>query len=141
MNVTQANLDTAQAVKDEIAERWQYQIRSFGMFSPVECYMTDPDATVVRGIANITARNNASTKFPTIWLNCRSWLALMMASTGMQVPAYFIVKFSDQIMWIDVAQVGGMRMIMAGRKDRGLANDIEPVFDIPIAAMNPLLAQ
>ena len=70
----------------------------------------------------------------------RKWSNLVLTAMGMQVPAYFVVKFADGVFYRHVDSVAPItwRCSIGGRSDRGLQNDREPCFWIPHKEFLPI---
>jgi hypothetical protein len=63
----------------------------------------------------------------------------MTAANGLQVPAFFFIKFLDKVLWINVyhidasnVEIGGCKHIVKSR------NDIEPIIKVPLSSMTEL---
>jgi hypothetical protein len=56
-----------------------------------------------------------------------------------RVPAVFVVRFTDQIKWISLADIDA-RLCMIGGCSRTVKsrNDIEPIIEVPIDQMRAL---
>lgn len=131
--------DTAaeKAVAAQISAQWGIQLQSFGLFAAIDWYAQRNGHVV--GVLELKARSHASTYYPTVFLNVRKWLAMMLARIGLGVPAWYVVKFTDIVMYIEIAEVDARRMRMGGCKTYVKSrSDIEPVIEIPIEAMTPL---
>jgi hypothetical protein len=91
------------------------------------------------GVAELKSRTHSSFQYPTVFLNVRKWLALQIASIGMGVPGLFVVRFTDGIAWIPIADIDPRRMILGGCSRVVKAeSDIEPVIEVLIATMKLL---
>jgi hypothetical protein len=131
---TQEDEATQQEVADLVSKTLNCNLRSFGALSPIDWYCNRGGRII--GVLEFKARTHATTTYPTVFLNIRKWLALLLAATGMGVPAYYMVKFTDKLLWINIADVdaskvklGGCQRVVKSRNDR------EPVIEIPIEAM------
>ncbi len=124
--------------EDEVAamigERMRCEVRHFGQFSAVDWYMVRNGRLV--GVAELKTRSHDSGKYPTVFLNVRKWLALLLAEQGLGVPAAYFVRFADGVRWVKVGEIdasqvriGGCARIVKSR------NDIEPVIEIPVEQM------
>ena len=130
-------------IEDEVAfligQYWQCELRRFGGLTAIDWYAIRDQRLI--GIAEFKSRAHESTRYDTVWLNVRKWLALTMASAGLGVPALFIVKFTDVIKTIRIADVDARRVRMGGCGQSRMidaVNDIEPVIDVPIKEMHVL---
>jgi hypothetical protein len=61
------------------------------------------------------------------------------ANSVLSVPAVFVVRFTDQIKWISLADIDA-RLCMIGGCSRTVKsrNDIEPIIEVPIDQMRAL---
>lgn len=116
---------------------WSCTLRRFGELSPIDWYAERHGRVV--GLIELKTRPHESTKYPSVWLNVRKWLALTLGSAGMGVPSIFIARFNDRIAWcpvnkIDASQmrIGGCARIVKSR------SDTEPVIDVPISMLRQL---
>jgi hypothetical protein len=73
-------------------------------------------------------------KYPTVFMSWRKWITLQLTALAFGVPGVFVVQFADSLRWIDVRKVSGA-LSLAGRTDRGLENDIEPIIEVPVESM------
>ena len=124
-------------VAGEIERLWGCEARSFGKLAPVDWWFSRHGRVV--GVGELKSRAHPHTKYPTVFLNVRKWLALMLAANGMGVPAVFVVKFIDGTRWIPISEidaskisVGGLSRIVKSR------NDIEPVIEVPVTEMRKM---
>ena len=95
--------------------------------------------THIIGDVEIKCRKVALAAYPTIWLAKRKYVALRMSQEENRLGAVFVVSYNDALAWIDIATVKtefASRVVLAGRTDRGLRNDVEPMIEIPVAALH-----
>lgn len=120
-----------------VANRWGCAVRSFGKLSPIDWYAERAGRVV--GLLELKNRSHESTRFPTVFLNVRKYLALLLGALGMGVPGVFIVRFTDRVLWMRLADIDAGAVRMGGClrlvKSR---NDIEPVIHVPVAEMHAL---
>lgn len=120
-----------------LESEWRCTLRSFGRLSPVDWY-AERDGRLI-GVIELKSRSHPSTRFPTVFLNVRKWLALQLAAVGLGVPAIFVVEFTDCVRWISVADVDPSRARVGGClrmvKSR---SDVEPVIEVEIEKMAQL---
>jgi hypothetical protein len=115
----------------QLEKAWRCEIRPFGQLCPIDFYALRNSALV--GLLELKSRTHESTKYPTIWLNLRKWLALTMGETGLGVPALFVVKFLDGLYYIPVNEVPTNQIKIGGTKHIVKSHtDIEPVIEIPV---------
>jgi hypothetical protein len=117
---------------------WSCQMHSFGKLALIDWYAERAGRVI--GVVELKTRSHAHDHYPTVFLNVRKWLALMMASIGLGVPGIFVVRFTDKVMWISIANIESDGVSIRGcKKIVKSRNDIEPVFDVPIAQMSDLI--
>lgn len=146
---SQTHLDGTKIFKSEDDERserdvaalledvWSCRMRSFGKLSLIDWYAERAGRVV--GVVELKTRTHTHSHYPTVFLNVRKWLALMMASLGLGVPAIFVVRFTDKTMWIRVSSVESNSVSIKGcAKIVKSRNDIEPVFEVPVKQMSNL---
>lgn len=126
-----------QAVAKRIEAKWHIEAKPFGWLCPVDYYFLKNQQMVA--VAEIKVRTHASTKYDTVFLNLRKWLALVMAQAGMGVPAIYFVQFTDRIKWIVISNVQNMKIEYRGCLQVVKTHtDVEPVFLVPIDQMKSL---
>lgn len=86
-----------------------------------------------RGIAEIKNRTHRYGKFSTVYLERRKFQVLTQQA-GPLIP-YFIVGWTDKIGWLrlDGLYDKMLPLVRAGRRDRGLEEDMDMVYEVPIA--------
>jgi hypothetical protein len=136
---TQAD-NASQAAVAEMIERSfgpGLQVKQFGHLCPID-YYAERDGRMAAAI-EIKCRSHDSLAYPTVFLNVRKWLAMKMASVGLGVPAFFVVRFTDQVLYVNIddidaskQRIGGTSRIVKSKSDR------EPVIEVPIAGMQCL---
>ena len=121
-------------IASTIEESWGCKLHSFGRLSPID-WWAERDGRVV-GVAELKSRSHSVGKYPTVFLNVRKWLALILAGNGMGVPALFIVKWPDDARWIHVGTIDASMLRVGGcARTVKSRSDVEPVIDVPIDAM------
>jgi hypothetical protein len=119
---------------------WNCEICPFGQLSPVDWYARR-NGLLVAGL-EIKARNHVRGEYPDVYLNVRKWLALMLLEVGMGVPSYFVVRWKDQIGFVNVPEIDGRLFSIAGCTKRVKSDsDIEPVIHVSIDLFSTLEAQ
>ena len=81
------------------------------------------------GYAEFKRRWNHSTYYPDLILDEDKWKALVDHS--LWTEAKFWVQYDDCLKWIKADEALKLDVTMAGRRDRGDPNDIEPCVHIP----------
>lgn len=126
-----------QEVFAAVARVWGCEIYPFGPLSPIEAYATRHGRLV--GLLEVKHRSHSYGHYPTVFLNVRKWLALILGSSGLGVPAVFAVRYEDGIWTIEVNRVDARRVSIGGTRQVVKArSDIEPVIEIPIDELHPL---
>ena len=129
------------ASENEVAQlmetKWNCQVHRTGYLDAWDYTGTKDGRTVF--IAELKTRNNPSTQYPTLYLSAHKWFRLLQASTGLDVPAIFIARFTDSILYQPINKIDARKSTMAGRTDRaGAANDLELMILVPISDMSCL---
>ena len=128
------------AVSRAVEVAWKCELHHFGRLCPLDFYATRHGRLV--GVLELKSRAHASGKYPTVFLNVRKWIALMLAQTGLGAPAIFVVKFLDCVRFIPVAQVDASRVRIGGTARIVKSHtDVEPVIEVPIDGMKLLEAE
>jgi hypothetical protein len=121
-------------VVELLEAKWGCEIKQFGKLCPIDFYALRDGRLV--GVMELKSRTHAANKFPTVFLNVRKWISLVMAQQGLGVPALFVVKFSDQIMYQHISAIDASAVRMGGTKEKVKSHtDVEPVIHVPIDSM------
>lgn len=125
-------------VRAAIESAWGVEIRRYGgHFDAIDFYALRGQKIAAH--LELKSRTHESTKYPTVFLNVRKWMALTMTWLNMGVPSLFIVRFTNEIRWIDVKNVDARNIRLGGCSRVVKAkSDIEPVIEVPIGQMNTL---
>lgn len=126
------------AIAELLSKTWRCSLHAFGMLSPID-WFAERDGRVI-GILELKCRTNESTKHPTVFLNIRKWLALMLGQIGMGVPAIFVVQFTDSVRWIEISKVDSRAIKIGGwsLENAKAYTDIEPLIEVPVWTMHEL---
>jgi hypothetical protein len=120
-----------------LREVWGCELHRFGALSPVDWYSARDGR--VSGLLELKSRTHRHDQYPTVFLNVRKWLALSMGAVGLGVPAGFVVRFTDGVAWIPIADVDASRQRIGGCSGRVKSrSDVEPVIEIPVASLRVL---
>lgn len=130
------NVEAAMAARLERA--WRCSILPFGKLCQIDFYASRHGRLV--GVIELKNRTHSISEFSTVFLNVRKWLALTMASIGLNVPALFVVSFScGAVKWINVSDIViGSIPVRGCYRHIKSHSDIEPVIEVPIAALHDL---
>lgn len=128
------DLRNEQEVAAELGKAWGCEIKPFGPLCPIDFYALRNGLMV--GLLELKSRTHDSSKYPTVFLNVRKWLALRLAETGLGVPAIFVVRFTDGIFYIPVNDVPTQKITIGGTKHLVKSfTDIEPVIEVPVGVL------
>lgn len=123
-----------------IEDQFHCSLRPFGCLSPID-WFAERDGRLV-GVLELKARTHASDKYPTVFLNVRKWLALLLAANGLSVPALFVVRFTDCVRYILVSDIDASKVRIGGTKCVVKSrSDIEPVIEVPVGDMREIASQ
>jgi hypothetical protein len=131
---TKQDVWNQQKAATEFAKVLGAEMKEFGQLCAIDYYALVKGK--MAGVVEVKCRSHESSRFPTVFLNVRKWLALQMASVGLGVPAYFVVQFADGVRYINIAEVDAARHRVAGTKYLVKSHtDIEPVIEVPVSQM------
>jgi hypothetical protein len=134
---TEEDMMNEELVADILREKWRCELHSFGTFAPIDWYAVRDNQ--MTALIELKSRSHSAQEYPTVFLNVRKWLALTFSSMGLRVPAIFVVKFSDEVRWIDVAKINTENHKMGGTLSKVKSvTDVEPVLEIPVGDMKLL---
>jgi hypothetical protein len=125
-----------QEVADTLAVAWACEIRSYGGKDHIDYYAIRDEETVA--FMELKARKVPHNKYPTVFLALRKWIALALVTVGTGKPAFYIVRFTDGIRYINVMDVDPKRLSIGGNSRNRAANDIEVMIEVPITALEVL---
>jgi hypothetical protein len=120
-------------VAKHLADKWS--LSAIKLRKGYKCDWAFLRNTKVTALVEIKCRTNASDKYPTVILSADKWAYLVHIDAALNIPAYFIVRFTDSIRHIRPAKYHNFNIRMGGRYDRGDWQDMEPVVHIPIESM------
>lgn len=130
----------ARPLEDQAAARlgvaWSCDVFRFAEFSPLDWYCSRGPQFI--GVAEIKCRKVRLGAYPTIWLAVRKYHWLTLAAERHKCGAVFVVGYTDALMWINASDIDARAENIranAGRIDRGLANDVEPMIEIPVSSL------
>jgi len=120
-----------------IEAAWGCTLHSFGRLAPIDWYAVREDRFV--GLLELKARSHEYGTFPTVFLNVRKWLTLMLASVGLGVPALFVVRFTDGVRWVPLSEIDATKFTIAGCGIVKYRGDVEPIIEVQVESLRPLL--
>ena len=125
------------AIARRVAPIWGVKLHSFGKLAPIDWWAERTGRFV--GVCEFKRRYNPMRQYPTVFINVRKWLSLMLAETGLGVPALYLVEWDDATRWIDVKHIDPARNRIGGtQRAKDGINDIEPIIEIDIDTMKEL---
>lgn len=128
---TTSDVTSENEISALLEREWGCEMRRFGLLAPLDWYSTRAGRLV--GVLELKTRSHPFAQFPTVFLNVRKWLALTLASTGLGVPALFVVRWADSLGWCSVADVDARVHRIGGCSRRVKSDsDIEPVIEVPV---------
>lgn len=134
---TPTDTDAEQSVAAELERAWGCELHKFGALAAVDWYATRHGRMV--GLLELKNRSHASDSYETVFLNVRKWMALTLSSVGLGAPPIFVVRFTDGIRWVPVAEIDASHHRIAGcSRIVKASNDIEPVIEVPVLLLRRL---
>jgi hypothetical protein len=134
MYTTEEDRANEAAAKALIEAKWECELFHFGIYAPIDWYATRNGG--LASVIEFKAFTHGQDEYAHVWLNVRKWLALQLASIGLGIPAFYVVRFTDAMMYIKVTDIDASNHKMGGTKKRVKSvTDIEPVICIPVSYM------
>jgi hypothetical protein len=130
------------AVAARLAVIWGCDFTRYADNSPVDWYCSRWNKFTRKsdqiGLAEVKCRKIQFGQYPTIWLSQRKYHWLRVLSFDHKRPAVFVAGCLDAIAWIELGEIKryASHIVIRGRYDRGLRNDVEPMLDIPVVAFH-----
>jgi hypothetical protein len=119
-----------------LEKAWKCAVHRFGALSPIDFFALRNESMVA--VMELKTRSHEHGRYPTVFLSVRKWLALTLASVGLNVRALFVVKFTNGVYYIDLKDVDATKNRMAGIKEELSPHDHlgrEPIIDVPIGSL------
>ena len=124
-------------VADLIGRAWGWKLHSFGQYSPLDFWAELSGKEIA--LIELKTRSHPSTQFPTVYFSMRKWMDMMEWSRAFKCPALFVVRFSDLVKFIPLADVDPGRYTIDGRRACVGGNDIEPLILVPVVDMREVI--
>lgn len=123
------------AAASALSRSWSCEFFRFADNSPVDWYC-ERDGHFI-GVAEIKCRKVTLDTYPTIWLAVRKFEWLAIIAERHKCGAVFVVGYTDALAWIEQSEIAAEveTIKRAGRTDRGLRNDVEPMIEIPVSSL------
>jgi hypothetical protein len=117
---------------------WKCDLKRFGKLAPIDWFAGRHGRMV--GLVELKTRDHAVGSYPTVFLNVRKWLALLLGHIGTGVPALYVVQWTDALRWINVMDIDARKIMIGGTMQIVKAtSDIEPVILVPVADMRDVI--
>lgn len=126
------------ALKARIEKAWSCELHRFGKLCAIDFYALRHNRMV--GLVEVKFRDHPMDQYPTVFLNVRKWLALMLGQQGLGVPATFVVGWPDgnaRYLPISDIDTSDIRMAGAARLVKS-HSDIEPIIFVRLEDMRQL---
>lgn len=135
---TAAQRDREGELADRVGAVWDCTLRAFPAFSPIDWYAERQRRIV--GLAELKTRRHVRGTYATVHVALRKWQALAQAEAALGVRGVFVIAWTDALGWASVWTLArhATGIVLGGRTDRGLANDVEPMLDVALEAFAPL---
>lgn len=125
------------AVVAQVERAWEVKCHRFAPYSVLDRWC-ERDGLMAAVIETKT-RTHATTTYPTVFLNLRKWFALREANRWLNLPAVFVVGFTDKAMWVNVNETCDCAVTIGGCAYPVKAeSDVEPIVEVPISRMHVL---
>ena len=125
---TSENRKSEQAVADLLASAWKTSILKLPKLAKIDRLVV-ADGNV-RAWLEIKCRYNRMDAYPTYMISAHKIKDGLALSEATKIPFILVVSWSDGVRWTKVESMYPTRS--GGRVDRGDAQDIELVCDIPL---------
>lgn len=123
----------------EVSKAWKAELVKMPVKNKIDCLMKSKSGDP-RAFVELKRRACKRHKYPTYMLSLDKWLAGLTMESGTNLPFILIVDWEDEIGFLKCSEVvAQINVNMGGRKDRGDAQDIEPVVHIPIYLFETLV--
>ena len=117
-----------------VSSKWGVSLIKMPKFSGVDYFFYN-GVDRRMGVFEVKRRYNDSTKYPTVYLSVRKYLALK-GYYDEGLLAFFLPYFDDALMYIGFYDIDASKQNMLGRRDRSAApNDIEPMIEVPVSSL------
>ena len=125
-------------VAAELAIAWDCKVWPYAPLSSIDWWLERGERFA--GMAELKSRNTTITTYPTVYLNQRKYHTLLNASTAHGVPGIFVVKFLDDIRWIDIYDIDAREVIIGGcnKMVKARSDYREPIIEVPVCQMKGL---
>ena len=124
----------------EVNKAWKVDLVKMPIKNKIDCLMKRKSDGTPKAFVELKRRARKRHKYPTYMISLDKWVAGMSLQATTNLPFILIVDWEDEIGYLKCFEANQETTInMGGRKDRGDAQDIEPVVHIPIYLFETLV--
>lgn len=124
-------------VSEILAERWKCQVRPSPRFAHYDLEL-DRNGRMV-AIVEVKTRRCRSDKYETTYITLDKWYRLFDLSRALEIPAFYVVNFTDEIRFIDATRIDPRNFETCGRTDRPyMRHDISTKILVPVVDMGTI---
>lgn len=126
-----------QAVAEILEAAWKCQARPSPHFAHYDYELDRGDR--MAAIVEVKTRRCPHDKYAETYITLEKWYRLFDLSRALEVPAFYVVNFTDEIRYIEAAKIDPRRFETCGRHDRPyMRHDISTKILVPVADMGRL---
>lgn len=123
-----------QEVASILSRVWKCQVRPSAHFSHYD-FELDRDGRMI-AIVEVKTRRCRHDQYRDTYLRLEKWYRLFDLSRALEIPAFYVVNFTDEIRFIEAKKVDPRRFETGGRTDRPyMPHDISTKILVPVAEM------
>lgn len=131
------DVDNETAAAARLEATWGVTLHRYPRLHAVDWYAERDDRLV--GHVEIKVRTCTATTYPTVYLSLRKYSSLLMLEQATGARSAFVAGFAcGTLLWTPITDVDARDVVIAGRTDRGLGSDREPMILVPIPGMIPV---
>jgi hypothetical protein len=130
--------ETGQVGEDEVAailgRAWRCQVRPSPRFCPYDFELDR--AGRMAAIVEVKTRRCSHDKYDETYITLEKWYRLFDLSRALDLPAFYVVNFTDEIRFIDATRIDPRKFETCGRTDRPyMRHDISTKILVPVTEM------
>jgi hypothetical protein len=131
---SQSDRDAEDHAAAILERRWSLKLHRYEPFDEIDWYGSRNGMTVA--FIELKTRSHGSDQFPTVFMNYRKYLALLMSWQATGHKCLFVVQFTDGIRAVNVLDIDASQLPLRGcRRIVKSPLDIEPVIEVPVSSM------
>lgn len=135
----EASLKNEAGTALEIEQAWKVDLIKMPMKNKIDFLMKNKNG-VARAFVEVKNRACKRHQYPTYMISLDKWTAGLAMGGFTALKFIIAVNWDDEIGYLDCNKhISEITVNMGGRKDRGDAQDIEPVVHIPIYLFKTLV--